>query len=278
MCDWLSFSFLTFLKKLCVLGWNAICVTKRRLQFIFHQVEVLVCQKIQRNVIAQLAEFLSQKRKLRVLNGLSVFLTKQKASGVLKRSFLFWQSRMIPVQIRVTKISQLMRRTSLLNLQYAVRSWAFAVFLTKKIKQFESRRLHIGIKRWRCLVAVKCRLKSQDILIKIILSKGRVLNLSRYVFRLWFEYTNVHLARSKRQLAANQYSNKRKKKWLRNAFATWIRVQTTGFGVKRIISERLRKLFFRWHTFVEYRRSKCLLKCKLQQQSSPTGNARQKFE
>lgn len=262
------------MKKSCVIGWNAICVSKRRLQFIFHEVEVLVCQKIQRNVIAALAAFLSRKRKLSVLNSLSVFLTKQKASSVLQRSFLFWQSCMIPVQTRVKKISQLMRRTSLLHLQKAVRSWAFVVFLTKKIKQFESRRLHIGIKRWRCIVAVKCRLNSQDILIQSILSKGRVLNLSRFVFRLWFEYTNVHLARSKRQLAANQYSNKRNQKWLRNAFATWIRVKTTGFGVKRIISERLRKLFFRWHTFVEYRRSKCLLKCKLQQQSSPTGNAR----
>ena len=267
-----------------------ICVSKRRLQFIFHQVEDLVCQNIQRSVIAALAAFLSAKRKISVLNGLSIFLTKHKASSVMQHAFSSWHNCMkfsrfvvgrkifriwaIHVYTRVMKSSQLMKRTLLCAIQKALRSWVFAVFLIKKIKTFESRRLLNRIKQWRCIVAIKCRFKSQDDLIRKIFSKRHAFKLLRFVFRTWFEYTNINLARSKRQSAAILYSIKRNQMWLRNAYITWIRVKTTGFGVKRIISERLRKLFFRWHTFVEYRRSKSLLKCKLQQQASPTGNAR----
>jgi hypothetical protein len=361
-------------KKSCVLKWNAICVYKRRLQFIFHQVEQLVCQKIQRNVIAALAAFLSTKRKLSVLSGLSVFLTKRKACGVLQRAFSSWNTctkffqfraksvdrifkkmhdqpclseqkqklilgcwklaasrslkgSLIKVLIqnvskralgrrffnawhkdtalfferehrlfknktcfsvaqkmfrfwaihvltRVTKSSQLIKKTLLLAVQEALRSWAFAVLVIKKVKAFESRRLLNDIKKWQCIVAIKCRFKAQDALIRKIFSRGQALNLCRFMFRLWFEYTNMNLARSKRLSAAVEHGMKRNQKWLRNAFITWIRVKTTGFGVKRIVSERLRKLFFRWHTFVEYRRSKSLLKSKLQQQASPPSNAR----
>jgi hypothetical protein len=351
-----------------------ICTMKRRLQCIFLRAESLVCQNIQRNVLAALSAFLSLKRRVAKLNGLCVFLTKHKSSSALRRLFSFWhtclkvsrhranyvdrifkasydqhalsfrqqkqllgcwklvasrasksslltilvqnffkrclgrrffrawQSEMalfverenrlfksracflagqqmfrmwaIHVQTRVAKSCQLTKDTIQVAVKQAMRSWAFLVFLIKKMKFFESRRLLNRIKRWQCFVAVRCRFKTQDAFIRMILFKRHALNVCRLVFRLWFERTKINLARSKRQLAAVQHSITRNHKWLQGAFVTWIRVKTTGFGVKRILSERLRKIFFRWHTFVEYRRSKSLLKSKLQHQSSPPSNSR----
>jgi hypothetical protein len=351
-----------------------ICAFQRRLHFRFHQVQELVCRKLQRNVFSALSSFLLAKRNLSVLNGLSTFLIKRKASFALhgafsawrtsikfsrftsksvdrifhkvhdqhyssahqrrqllacwklvasrsskgsfvlifiqnfykrslgRRFFRFWQQATpsfsekecslfknracffvgqkiirvwaIHVQTRIMKSSELVKR----NLQFAIHklivSWAFVASLRSKIKTLESKRLLSRFKRWRLIVAGRRRIKAKDALILVILSKGYVLNLCRFVHRCWVEHTKINLDRSKRQSAALQFNDKRNRMRLKCAFATWIRVKTTGFGVKRILSERLRKLFFRWHTFVEYRRSKSLLKSKLQQQSSPPSHSR----
>jgi hypothetical protein len=367
-------SNLRVLKKSLLLRWIAICAIKRRLRFNFHQVHQSVCRKIQRNVFAALSSFLSAKRNLSVLNGLSVFLTKSKASFALQGAFSSWRTCMkfsrftsksvdrifqkihnqhshsahqkrqllacwrlaasrsskgsfvtiliqnlyqrslgirifrlwqqkspsfferehslfknracfavgqkilrvwaIHVQTRIMKTTELVKRNLQLVVHNAVVSWAFVASLKNKMKKFEFRRLHNRFKRWRQLLAERHRMKAKDTFIMIILAKGYTQHVCRFVFKRWVEYTKINTARSKRQSAAIQLSIKRNQLRLQSAFVTWNRVKTTGFSVKRILSERLRKLFFRWHTFVEYRRSKSLLKSKLQQQSSPPSNSR----
>ena len=298
----------TAFKKSCFCGWNLICVSKRRLQDIFDQIEGPICQKIQRNVLVALSTYLSTKRRLSLLNGLSVLLIKHRASGILQLAFSSWRTAIkfsrftaksvyrifkktqdqhnflvsqgsfrswaIDVETLVTKRKQLFKRALQLAALRAFELWALIVFWNKKITSFASRRQHERIKRWRLLVAIKQRFRAQDAFIRTILCKRYELILGRFVFRLWVECTKVNLAHSKRKLAAIQQKIKTNQKRLQGAFMIWIRVKTTGIGVKRIISERLRKLFFRWYTFVEYRRSKSLLKSKLQQQSSPPSNAR----
>ena len=361
-------------KKSLVHRWNMFCAFKRRLQFIFHQVQESVFKKIQRNVFTALSAFLFAKRKLSVLNGLSIFLTRHKASCVLQGAFTSWRTYMkfsrftiksvdrvfqkirdhhcssgdqrrqllafwklaasrsskgslvtvliqnffqrslgrrilrgwqaetlsflerqraifknrgcffvaqrmfrfwaIHVQSRIMKSSEIAKRNAQFVTQKALMSWSFAASLKHKMKTFEFRRLLSRFKKWRWLVSARRRFNAKDAFIIIILAKGCALNLCRFVFRRWIEHTAISVARTKRKSAAIQLSIKRNQMWLHGAFGTWIQVKTTSFSLRRIISERLRKLFFRWHTFVEYRRSKSLLKSKLQQQSSPPSNAR----
>jgi hypothetical protein len=152
-----------------------------------------------------LSAFLSEKRKLCLLNGLSVFQNKQKASEVLKVAFSSWHS-------------------------------------STKVSCFTAKSVH------RVFRIVHDR-------ISILVGQG--------IFRAW----SIHVRTlATRRNAAIQQSITKNRRCLLDAFAVWIRVNTTGFGVKRMLSERLRKLFFRWHTFVEYRHSKSFLKSKLQHQ------------
>ena len=197
------------------------------------------------------------------------FLFKSRACFFVgQKCFRIWAAH---VQTRVMKSRQLMMSCHQVTLQKAIISWAFVASLKNKMKTFESRRLLKAFKRWRLLTAERYHFKAKDAFIMMILAKGHAQNLCRFVFRGWVEHANISIARSKMQLAAVQLCAKRNQIWLQGAFVTWIRVKTTGFGVKRIFSDRLRKLFFRWHTFVEYRRSKSLLKSKLHQLSSSTG-------
>jgi len=210
--------------------------------------------------------------------GTASFLERESSLFKNKACFLVGQgmfhSWAIYVETLVIKRKQLLKSTLQLAALRALKSWSLIVFWNKQITSFASRRQHSRIKKWRSLVAIRQRFSAQDAFIRTILSKRYELTVGRFVFRLWVESTKVNLARSKRQLAAIQQNINRNQKRLQGAFMIWIRVKTTGFGVKRIVSERLRKLFFRWHTFVEYRRSKSLLKSKLQQQASPPSNAR----
>jgi hypothetical protein len=80
----------TAFKKSCFCGWNLICVSKRRLQDIFDQIEGPICQKIQRNVLVALSTYLSTKRRLSLLNGLSVKLLSSASYCQRKVTILFF--------------------------------------------------------------------------------------------------------------------------------------------------------------------------------------------